>query len=338
MKTQRSFMKSVSVLTGTPTYAAVVAARSGYRTFVTKITLSITTHVAGDRYIIDDDGEDANPIAAHTDATAAAMVKSKVVWDFGKGTPVKLGANVDVSHSGTGVARIAVEGYYEATSDAWASPLSYSEQVIADGASAYWRLGEASGTSAADATGNGNTGTYVNTPTLGVAGAVSGDTAVTFASASAEHLTTLADATDLPSSAWSMEAWFRTSTTGARQNILVRTTGSRPGLFVFSNNRVLCQVFDGAINVNVSPTATVTDGLWHHVVGTYDGVSIRVYLDGVLGAGPTASNVYSVVAGTFYIGIQQGLTEPFDGTLDEVALYPLALTAAQVLDHYKARF
>src|SRR5206468_2153811 len=37
-----------------------------------------------------------------------------------------------------------------------------------DGPIAYYRLGEASGTSAADASGNGLTGTYVGGPTLGV--------------------------------------------------------------------------------------------------------------------------------------------------------------------------
>ena len=44
------------------------------------------------------------------------------------------------------------------------------------------RLGEPSGTTVNDASGNGHGGTYVNTPTLGVAGFMPGDpdTGVTF--------------------------------------------------------------------------------------------------------------------------------------------------------------
>ena len=53
---------------------------------------------------------------------------------------------------------------------------AYRSQVLADEPLAYWRLGEPSGTSAADASGNGNTGTYGGSPTLGATGALAGDT------------------------------------------------------------------------------------------------------------------------------------------------------------------
>jgi hypothetical protein len=54
---------------------------------------------------------------------------------------------------------------------------------------AYWRLGEASGTVAADEM-EANDGTYVNAPTLGVAGALAGDvdTAVTL-NGTTQHIT-----------------------------------------------------------------------------------------------------------------------------------------------------
>ena len=59
---------------------------------------------------------------------------------------------------------------------------SYSASVLADSPRAYWRLGEASGTTAADASGNNRTGSYLNTPSLGAPGALTGDsnTAVSF--------------------------------------------------------------------------------------------------------------------------------------------------------------
>jgi hypothetical protein len=102
----------VDILTGTPSYADVLAPKSAnHQIYIQKITLSITTHVAADVYTVDDDG--AGPaIAVHTDAAAAAGVPSVVHWDFGPtGRPVTKGANVDVSHSSTGVAVLHIEGY-----------------------------------------------------------------------------------------------------------------------------------------------------------------------------------------------------------------------------------
>lgn len=102
----------VDVLTGTPSYADVIAPKSAnHQIFVQRVTLSITTHVAADVYTVDDDG--AGPaIAVHTDAAAAAGVPSVVHWDFGpKGRPITKGANIDVSHSSTGVGIIHIEGY-----------------------------------------------------------------------------------------------------------------------------------------------------------------------------------------------------------------------------------
>jgi len=102
----------VDILTGTASYNNVIVPKSAnHQVFLQKITLSITTHVAGDVYLVDDDGA-GPPIAAHTDAAAAAGVLSTVVWDFGpRGRPVTKGANVDVSHSSTGVAVMHLEGY-----------------------------------------------------------------------------------------------------------------------------------------------------------------------------------------------------------------------------------
>jgi len=53
--------------------------------------------------------------------------------------------------------------------------VGYSSTILTDSPAAYWRLGELSGTSAADATGHGNTGAYSGGFTLGQAGALFGD-------------------------------------------------------------------------------------------------------------------------------------------------------------------
>ena len=111
-KIRRWSAVNVDILTGTAAYANVVPAFAGHTTWITKIVLSITTHAA-DVYLIDDDGA-GSPIAAHTDAAAGAGILSVITWDFSEdGTPVTALANVDVSHSGAGIARMHLEGYYK---------------------------------------------------------------------------------------------------------------------------------------------------------------------------------------------------------------------------------
>lgn len=110
-KVRRYLNTNVDILTGTASYSNVIPNKANFQIFITKITLSITTHAA-DVYTVDDDGA-GSVIAVHTDAGAAAGIPSSVTWDFGEGgTPVTVGANVDVSHSATGVARMHIESYY----------------------------------------------------------------------------------------------------------------------------------------------------------------------------------------------------------------------------------
>src|SRR6266851_1974346 len=52
---------------------------------------------------------------------------------------------------------------------------NYNTTVLADAPAAYWRVGEAAGTTMTDATANANNGTYAGGFTLGQTGAIVGD-------------------------------------------------------------------------------------------------------------------------------------------------------------------
>lgn len=109
---RRGIHADVNILVGTQNYADVLTPISAlWRIFVTKITLSITTHFAG-TITFDDDGS-GPPIAAHTDAAAGAGILSVVHWDFeDKGRPLTTGANLDISQSAAGIVGVVhIEGY-----------------------------------------------------------------------------------------------------------------------------------------------------------------------------------------------------------------------------------
>jgi hypothetical protein len=333
---RHGFTKRVSVLTGTPGYASVVPGLDGYTTYITKITLSITTHVAGDRYLFDDDGEGATQVAAHTDAAAGAGVLDVVEWPFGTyGTPLSLGSNLDISHSGAGVAVAVIEGFYLPTGTAWSAVLTYAQQVVADGAIAYWRLGEPSGTNAADGSGNGRVGVYVGTPTLGVAGAITGDTGVTFDGVD-DEITIASSALHLTDGPLSVEAWVKIGTGTSDGGIFCPTLAGYTSGYALTWHTGTALFFYIGSGVNGATVACSSAG-WHHVVGTWDGTtdanSMKIYLDGVLG-GQRTSTIDTIAATAYIIG--RGNTR-FNGSIDDVAVYTTVLTPAQVLDHYKAR-
>jgi len=76
-------------------------------------------------------------------------------------------------------------------------------------------------------------------------------------------------------------------------------------------------------------------GGWHHVVGTYDGTNIQIYLDGAAGTSDTYTadigNLRNTYIGAGYNG---GANETWDGKIAKVAIYNTALSAAQVLTQY----
>jgi Concanavalin A-like lectin/glucanases superfamily len=99
-------------------------------------------------------------------------------------------------------------------------------------------------------------------------------------------------------------------------------------------------VADAAGHFAESPDAGngVWDGNWHHVVGTYDGSMVRLYVDGVqIGNGtPTTLTIgyYLPVSNDLTIGTYNGII-PFKGLIDDAAVYSRALTPEEIQNHFQ---
>jgi hypothetical protein len=74
-----------------------------------------------------------------------------------------------------------------------------------------------------------------------------------------------------------------------------------------------------------APASVIWDGAWHHVVGAYDGASVRLWIDGAqVGAGtPAAGSIaYGATSKGVYIGTYLGSCElGFKGGIDDVQIW-----------------
>lgn len=92
----------------------------------------------------------------------------------------------------------------------------------------------------------------------------------------------------------------------------------------------------GTLRANASWTGTITPNRYYHVVGTYDGSAIRLYLDGELVAEVPHAGEIAYLGGGVNIGghISHSYYGPgynwFQGAIDEVAIYPYAMSADEV--------
>jgi hypothetical protein len=213
----------------------------------------------------------------------------------------------------------------------------YSKAVMADGPAGYWRLGETSGTTAANLTG-GQTGTYLNSPQLGVTGLLSGETNSAVRLDGVDDYVRVPSTSALnPTAAVSVEAWIKPEaipTVGA-----FATVATKPEAYSiqFNGPRLEFTVMRfGTRYRTQAPVGAVQVGSTYHVVGTYDGATARLYLNGEQVAsraltGPIGSNGNSLNLGSW-----SGWNERFKGTVDEVAVYGSALAASRVTAHYDA--
>ncbi len=141
-----------------------------------------------------------------------------------------------------------------------------------------------------------------------------------------------------PSSQITAEAWIRTTGTGSNLAILGKTTGcaSSGYLLWLNENGVgagLPGFFIGA-GAWLDGTIAVNDGKWHHIVGTFDGSTARLYIDGALNAsgarsGTLTSTTQLQIGGqTTGAGCTGGLW--FPGDIDEVRISSTARSAAEI--------
>jgi hypothetical protein len=254
-----------------------------------------------------------------------------------------------------------------------AAPTSstYARRVLEKKPCGYWRLGEKSGPAMVDASGGGHDGNAMGQVVFGQKGMLDreADTALVFDGKSACIEIPSHAAFSQPTSGlgFTVEAWMRPDVlefTGEGEDGYVHwlgkgeagkmewafrfypKTSSRP-------NRVSAYIFNSGPGLGSG--AYVEDdikaGKWMHIVAVFDPgdatnpkAGVSIYKDGKLALSPATSpgalyKAYDVmpVAGTAPLRLgTRDKKSFFTGALDEVAIYPRALTAREIADNSRA--
>ena len=154
------------------------------------------------------------------------------------------------------------------------------------------------------------------------------------------------DSLDIGHNDYTIVAWIKTSSTindgrifskGSSQCVtgyMMRMGGSQ------SSNAFLEASFNGTCIIGFAGNTTINDGQWHLVAGVVDrDLGAKIYIDGNLDASQ------NVITTSFDLSNDRnpriGLndvtnTEPFDGLIDEVAIFNRALSPAEIWAIYNA--
>jgi hypothetical protein len=190
-------------------------------------------------------------------------------------------------------------------------------------------------TDATDSSGNGRTGTAVNSPTID--GKVTLDGSNQYINTNYIFGNALTD--------WTISMWVNAdSWTGNRNFIGASDTPPNRYLVVFADGGKLDGVLaDGTTTYGfTSGATTLSTATWYHIAYTFSGGTVRAYINGTLDANyPQSTGITScVVLRNTFIGARNHVAftdQYFDGMMDDVRFSTRALSVSEIDTLYNLR-
>jgi hypothetical protein len=204
-----------------------------------------------------------------------------------------------------------------------------------------WHFDEGSGDTAVDSS-NGNDGTITGATYTGSANAMFGD-ALSFDGEN-DYVDCGAAVDDSITTGITLEAWIKCSYTNTYDGGIISndlTWISKKGYdFFIENGKLGIDVGNGTKVGRVlytMPTLSLADPVWQHVAATWDGSTVRLYVDGAeVGTPASLDGTYSDPGKDTFVGKINTLSNyqayiyPFQGLIDEVCIWDISLTDFQL--------
>jgi PKD repeat protein len=226
------------------------------------------------------------------------------------------------------------------------SQSQYAQDVVNDGATDFWRLGETSGTAVYDHAGFNDATTQAGV-TRGATGAITGDNDGASIFNGGTDGVVATNSTQPATPNLSVEAWVRTTTNQGGKIVGYgdQATGTSSNydrhLYMDNAGHIVFGVYNNNTYTITSPK-TYNDGAYHQIVGTLDSTKgMALYIDGKKIGVNQGTTVAQPFSGYWRIGgdniggwPNQPSSNFFSGTIDDVAIYPSALDLASVQQQY----
>ena len=198
----------------------------------------------------------------------------------------------------------------------------------APGLVAAYGFEEGGGTSVSDVSGNGHTGTISGASRTAqgrYGGALSFNGSNNLVTVGASPLLNL-------TSGMTLEAWINPTAASGARDVLIKEGANVDIYNLYARNwrgRPESNVYAGGANRTAEGT-TLPTNTWSHLAGTYDGATLRLYVNGVQVASAAYSGTIGTSSGPLRIGGNSLWGEYFQGTIDEVRVYNRALTVSEI--------
>ncbi len=129
-----------------------------------------------------------------------------------------------------------------------------------------------------------------------------------------------------------LEAWVNTPTPAGWRCVILK---ERPGGLSYGlyggdlTGRAAAFIRRGS-DIDAAASSSLTPDTWVHVAATYDGTTLRTFVNGVQVASKATTGAIVTSTSPLRIGGDSSWGEYFTGTIDEVRVYNIARTAAQI--------
>ncbi|HEX7278699.1 MAG TPA: LamG-like jellyroll fold domain-containing protein [Solirubrobacterales bacterium] len=135
------------------------------------------------------------------------------------------------------------------------------------------------------------------------------------------------------SNAMTLSAWVRPAANTGWRAVLFKERGTTSMAYALygsnSGGKPTAENFTGAVNAVPAPSALALN-TWAHVAATYDGATLRYFVNGAQVASKAVTGAMPNTANPLRIGGNAVYGDWFSGLIDEVRVYNRALNAAEI--------
>ena len=270
-------------------------------------------------------------IIGNSYATFTGFLDEPKIYPYAR-TPAQIKTDYNSGTSGQGTAEGAATSF----------GADQQQNFLSDGLVGYWDMDESSANTCSggvndscDGSGNGNDGAWNGNATSATGKFGSGGTF----DGNADYVE-IPDSTSISttdsSDAITVSAWvYQTAQTNYDR--ILSSNWATDGSWLLSVNSSYKPNFvikaSGA-QYTAADADTISTNAWHHIVGTYDGEYVRLYVDGEAQTPIACSGCDLDNAGSVLRISEAGSTEGFAGKVDEVRIYNRALSPTEVRKLY----